>query len=71
MHIDSDPDSLSGGMFLNRLEEDQFKLEAIREAVMAGEESGIAAGDVMKEIRERMQRRALASSPPRMRNLKL
>jgi antitoxin ParD1/3/4 len=40
--------------------EDLARLEVIRGAVLAGEESGIADGDVMKEIRERMRRRALA-----------
>jgi hypothetical protein len=71
MHTDLDPDFLSGGKFINRLGEDQIKLRAIRGAVLAGEESGVADGDVMKEIRERMRRRALASPPPRMRNLKI
>jgi hypothetical protein len=47
------------------------KLDIVRRAVLAGEESGIAAGDVMKEIRERIRRRVLASMPPRMRNLKI
>jgi antitoxin ParD1/3/4 len=41
--------------------EDRARLEAIRGAVLAGEESGIARGDVMEEIRERMRRRALAT----------
>lgn len=41
--------------------EDRARLEAIREAVVAGEESGIADGDVVKEVRERMRRRALAT----------
>jgi hypothetical protein len=68
MHTGAGPDFSPGG---NRLVDDQTKLKAIRRAVLAGEESGIAAGDVMKEIRERMRRRALASSPPRMRNLKI
>jgi hypothetical protein len=66
MHTGSDPDFSSGG---NRLVDDQTKLEVIRRAALAGEESGVADGDVMKEIRERMRRRALASSPPQMRNL--
>lgn len=39
--------------------EDQLKLEALRAAVLAGEESGVAEGDVMSEVRERMRRRAL------------
>jgi antitoxin ParD1/3/4 len=42
--------------------EDKAKLEALRSAVLAGEQSGIAEGDVFGEIRERIQRRALASS---------
>ena len=71
MHTDSDPDSCFGGMFVKRPAEDNTKLEVIRRAVLAGEESGVAAGDVMKEIRERMRKRALASLPPRMRNLKI
>jgi antitoxin ParD1/3/4 len=41
--------------------EDRARLEMIREAVAAGEESGIADGDVLKEVRERMRRRALAT----------
>jgi antitoxin ParD1/3/4 len=41
--------------------EDRARLEMIREAVVAGEESGIADGDVLKEVRERMRRRALAT----------
>jgi hypothetical protein len=66
MHAGSDPDFCPGG---NRLVDDQTQLEAIRRAVLAGEESGVADGDVMKEIHERLRRLALASSPPRMRNL--
>ena len=42
--------------------EDKAKLESLRSAVLAGEQSGIAEGDVFGEIRERIQRRALASS---------
>jgi antitoxin ParD1/3/4 len=41
--------------------EDRARLEVIRDAVAAGEESGIADGDVLKEVRERMRRRALAT----------
>ena len=41
--------------------EDQIKLEALRAAVLAGEESGVAEGDVFGEIRERMRRRALVT----------
>jgi antitoxin ParD1/3/4 len=39
--------------------EDHVKLEALRAAVLAGEESGVAEGDVMGEVRERIRRRAL------------
>ena len=39
--------------------EDQVKFEALRAAVLAGEESGVAEGDVMGEVRERVRRRAL------------
>jgi len=39
--------------------EDQLKLEALRAAVLAGEVSGVAEGDVMGEVRERIRRRAL------------
>lgn len=39
--------------------EDQVKLEALRAAIIAGENSGIAEGDVIGEIRERILRRAL------------
>jgi antitoxin ParD1/3/4 len=38
--------------------EDQARLEAIRAAVHAGEESGTAKGDVIGEVRERIRRRA-------------
>ena len=41
--------------------EDRARLEAIRSAVLAGEESGVADGDVIGEVRERMRRRALAT----------
>jgi antitoxin ParD1/3/4 len=41
--------------------EDRARLQVIRDAVAAGEESGIADGDVLKEVRERMRRRALAT----------
>ena len=41
--------------------EDQVKLEALRAAVLAGEESGVAEGDVMGEVRERIRRRALVT----------
>ena len=41
--------------------EDRAKLEAIRSAVLAGEESGVASGDAIGEVRERMRRRALAT----------
>jgi antitoxin ParD1/3/4 len=39
--------------------EDGIKLEALRAAVLAGEESGVADGDVMGEVRERIRRRAM------------
>jgi len=39
--------------------EEQAKLNAIRAAVQAGEESGISTGDVIGEVRERIRRRAL------------
>jgi antitoxin ParD1/3/4 len=42
-------------------QEDRAKLEAIRTAVQAGEESGVAEGDVIGEIRDRMRRRALVT----------
>jgi antitoxin ParD1/3/4 len=42
--------------------EDKAKLDALRAAVLAGELSGIAEGDVFSEIRERIQKRALVSS---------
>ncbi len=42
-----------------REQEDQAKLQALREAIEAGEASGIAEGDVIGEIRERIRRRAL------------
>lgn len=38
--------------------EDRARLEALRSAVLAGEESGIAEGDVFGEIRSRVRRRA-------------
>lgn len=41
--------------------EDRARLDVIREAVVAGEESGIADGDVLREVRDRMRRRALAT----------
>ena len=41
------------------LREDELKLEALRAAVLAGEESGVAEGDVMGEVRERIRRRAM------------
>ena len=42
-------------------QEAQAKLETIRAAVLAGEQSGIAEGDVVEEVRERIRRRALVS----------
>jgi antitoxin ParD1/3/4 len=41
--------------------EDLARLEALRSAVSAGEASGVADGDVMGEVRERIRRRALVS----------
>lgn len=41
--------------------ENQIKLDALRAAVLAGEESGIAEGDVVGEVRERIRRRALVT----------
>ena len=41
--------------------EDQARLEALRSAVWAGEESGIADGDVVGEVRERIRVRALGT----------
>ncbi len=42
-------------------EEDKAKLDALRAAVLAGEQSGIAEGDVFGEIRDRIRNRALAT----------
>jgi antitoxin ParD1/3/4 len=42
-------------------ETDRARLRAIRSAVLTGEESGVADGDVMGEVRERMRRRALVT----------
>ena len=41
--------------------EDKAKLDALRSAVLAGEQSGIAEGDVFGEILERIRERALAT----------
>jgi antitoxin ParD1/3/4 len=41
--------------------EDKARLDAIRSAVLAGEQSGIAEGDVFGEIRDRIRRRALVT----------
>jgi antitoxin ParD1/3/4 len=41
--------------------EDLARLEALRSAVSAGEASGIAEGDVLGEVRERIRRRALVT----------
>lgn len=41
--------------------EDQTRLEALRAALDAGEASGVADGDVMAEVRERVRRRAMVS----------
>ena len=42
-------------------EEDKAKLDALRAAVLAGEQSGIAEEDVFGEIRDRIRNRALAT----------
>jgi antitoxin ParD1/3/4 len=42
-------------------EEDKAKLDALRATVLAGEQSGIAEGDVFGEVRERIRNRALAT----------
>jgi Arc/MetJ-type ribon-helix-helix transcriptional regulator len=39
--------------------EDEAKLEALRAAVLAGEESGVAEGDVFAELRDRVRMRAM------------
>jgi antitoxin ParD1/3/4 len=39
--------------------ENLVKLDALRAAVLAGEDSGAADGDVMGEVRARIRRRAL------------
>jgi antitoxin ParD1/3/4 len=44
-----------------REKEDEIRLEALRAAVLAGEMSGIAEGDVIGEVRERIRRRALVT----------
>lgn len=41
--------------------EDQARLETLRGALEAGEASGIADGDVVAEVRERIRRRAMVS----------
>ena len=47
---------------LDRLErEDQARVEALRAALEAGEASGVAEGDVVSEVRERIRRRAIVS----------
>jgi antitoxin ParD1/3/4 len=44
---------------LNKAEkEDEAKLDAIRAAVLAGEQSGVAEGDVFGELRDRVRMRA-------------
>jgi antitoxin ParD1/3/4 len=42
-------------------QEDLIKLDALRAAALAGEESGIAEGNVIGEARERIRRRALVT----------
>ncbi len=39
--------------------EDRARLEAVRSAVQAGEDSGVADGDVLGEVRDWVRRRAL------------
>jgi antitoxin ParD1/3/4 len=41
--------------------EDLARLEALRSAVSAGEASGIADGNVLGDVRERIRRRALVT----------
>jgi antitoxin ParD1/3/4 len=41
--------------------EDRAKLEALRSAVLAGEQSGVAEGDVFGELRARVRVRARAA----------
>lgn len=41
--------------------EDQMKLEALKAALQAGEVSGIAEGDVIGEVRDRIRRRAMVT----------
>ncbi|HEY1897990.1 MAG TPA: type II toxin-antitoxin system ParD family antitoxin [Terracidiphilus sp.] len=41
--------------------EDLARLEALRSAVSAGEASGIADGDVLGEVRDRIRRRAFVT----------
>lgn len=42
-------------------QEDRARLDVLQAAVLAGEESGIAEGDVFAEMEERMTRRALVT----------
>ena len=41
--------------------EDRAKLDALRSAVLAGEQSGIVEGDVFGELRDRVRERAQAT----------
>ena len=41
--------------------ENEARLKALRSALQAGEDSGIAEGAVIEEIRERIRRRATAT----------
>jgi antitoxin ParD1/3/4 len=43
--------------------EDEAKLDALRAAVLAGEQNGVAEGDVFGEIRNRIRQRALKAKP--------
>ena len=51
---------LRSGLSLHEKNErdDQIMFEALKAAVLAGEESGVAEGDVMNEVRERIRNRA-------------
>jgi hypothetical protein len=46
-------------------EGDEAKLNALRAAVRAGEESGVAEGDFIEEVREHVRMRALKAKPQR------
>lgn len=46
--------------------EDKAKLQALREAIVAGEASGVCEGDVIAEVRERIRRRAMVAGSERV-----